>query len=172
MSSLLSLIYRSHLLKVSVFVLFCTLTALIDHAMHRTLDWSFLLTWQLFIIIFMYKPTTPSFLPTALCMIYDVLGGITIGHTAFLIIFLQIIILFSHNFLQSLPFLPKSILLATLLLITSIPDWLLISLMFQEFLPFTPAFVTKLPMALSFPVVYFVISHTARFLAFYEHTKS
>lgn len=172
MTKILSLIHRSHILKIIVVTIFGIFAALIDHAMYAIFDWSFFITWQFFALIFMMRPTILPFSTTLISVIFDTLGGMTIGYTAILVILMQIATLLFHDFFRSLPTIPKASLMAIILLLIAIPDWALSCMMLQQYVPITPAFLSRLPCALCFPIFYFIATRITRVIMTYEFAQS
>jgi len=172
MQNIILTIYRSHTLKMLIAAVLGILFVLIDHAVHTAFGWSLQLTWQFFATIFILRPTKLPFLTTIIAVIYDTLGGVTIGYTATLMLILQITTLCIHNAFKASPTLQKTILMSFLLLLTAIPDWILSCVMLKQWIPFIPALLHRIPMALSFPMFYGLATHIARLLVTYEFTQS
>ena len=172
MARFITLIYRSHVLKILGLIFLGIIAALIDHAMYTIFGWSFLLTWQLFALIFIIRPTITPLLPTFISIVFDTLGGIIIGYTATLLIILQICALLFQDLFKVLPDTTKSLLMAFILLAITIPDWGLSCLILKEYVALAPALLSRLPCALSFPFFYFIATRTARVIISYEFAKS
>ena len=172
MTRILSLIHRSHFLKIIIVTIFGITTTLIDHAMYAIFNWSFLITWQFFALIFIVRPTITPVSTTLISVIFDTLGGMTVGYTAILLIITQIITLLFQDFFRSLPTFSKALLMSVILLFIAIPEWILSCIMLKQYFPIAPAFLSRLPSALCFPIFYFITTRIARVIITYEFTQS
>ena len=172
MTKIISIIHRSHVLKIIIVTIFGIISTLIDHAMYAIFDWSFFITWQFFALIFIVRPTTMPLLTTLISIVFDTLSGMTIGYTAILMILMQIITLLFQDLFRSLPATSKALLMSLILLFIAIPDWALSCMMLKQFVPITPAFLSRLPCALCFPIFYFTATRIARVIMTYEFAQS